>query len=123
VGDVTPVTDDNLLVEFTRDLRYEFHPETFKSLLELRDPIAPYLHNFQEAGLDKDAFLSELDRYYQAYEHVIRAQGHSWQVQWNEAIEEFNRALEIIPDDDNAKFLRALAYHAVGGVPHMHHDK
>ncbi len=108
VADAVPVTDDNLLVEFTRNLGLEFNPDVFHSILRLKSPVAPYLTDFEGAHLDKEVFLKRLDKFYRASREVVKGQGEAWMKKNAEALKYFNKALEIAPEDRNARHLRWL---------------
>jgi tetratricopeptide (TPR) repeat protein len=124
-GDVPLQTDRHPGIEYhkfrTRDSDTK---RNLKMLADGREPVLPYLQNVPPGR--REAVEETLDRWFRATNHLLRAQYgalamermtlEAFVANFARAAEDYRAAIEINPDDLNAKLLygRAVARYEVG---------
>jgi tetratricopeptide (TPR) repeat protein len=74
----------------------------------LRSSVYPLLVN---VGDDREAIQSTIDRGFRSTQHVMQGIGRQWFGQYDMAIQEYRRALNINPADSNVENLLTQALH------------
>jgi len=86
-------------------------PLNILELGESMDSVFPLLINM---GTEASAVEANLQRYLEAERHIFRAQVFYYTGRIQQQIDEYQKALTINPEDNNAKYLLELAYAILG---------
>ena len=80
------------------------------NLLELGESMESVFPLLINMGTEASAVETNLQRYFEAERHVIRAQAFYYAGMIQQQIDEYQKALTINPEDNNTKYLLELAY-------------
>jgi spermidine synthase len=112
----TPVNSDNhpyLAFHMPKQKLREDHfiPQTVEAFDQLSLPVFPYLHNMGGAGPEIEATL---EKHLQARRHAMRAIAYDFQVDFRSEVSEIEKALAVIPEDENIRRSLELAQVKLG---------
>jgi spermidine synthase len=95
-------TDNHPILEFGQiEMHYD---EILRMMAELREPIQPYLTNFESAASSEMIAISDSLRIqYEVSNYCIQGDIHILEIDFNQALAEYGRALEILPDNPDLR--------------------
>jgi len=109
VGEGPIHTDDRPRLEFFGAIPPDTTSQNILSMVKFRESVQPFLMDIGETPEESVAIRKRLDTYFQATQYLIEGQIEYAQGKFENAVDKFNAALNLNPDDNTIKYNLSVA--------------
>ncbi|HIE25664.1 TPA: tetratricopeptide repeat protein [Candidatus Poribacteria bacterium] len=109
VGEGPIHTDDRPRLEFFGAIPPDTTSQNIRSMVRFRESVKPFLINVGETPEEAAATRKRLDTYFQATQYLIEGQIEYAEGKFEDAVDKFNTALNLNPDDKTIKYNLSVA--------------
>lgn len=102
-------TDDKPRLEFFGSIPSDADYKNLRSMQNLRESVSPLLTNIGRTAAERAAVKDKLDTYFKATQHLVRGQIDYARGEYEPAVEKFQTALNLNPNDDTIKYNLSVA--------------